>query len=69
MPLNKKRAKKIYGFKNEEFVDCKFSDEWSDMLGICRSSVADYARRRKPYKEWFFSYENSYEPKKVYETF
>lgn len=69
MPISNKKSKKIYGFKNEEYVDCKTSNEWSDIVGICRSSIADYARRRKVYKDWFFSYENSYEPKKVYETF
>jgi hypothetical protein len=69
MPISNKKAKKIYGFKDEQYIDCKISSEWSDIVGICKSSIADHARRRKPYKNWFFSYENTYEPKKVYETF
>jgi len=66
---NQIKRKVVYAWKNGEPQGHNMSDYWGDLLGVDRRHISDYARRRKVYKEWFFSYDNEYNPKKKYDIF
>lgn len=61
-------SKPIYGFYKKEYIGVMAAKDWSNMHGISKSKITESARRRIPYKDWFFNYENKYDPKTIYET-
>lgn len=63
-----KNSKPVYGFFKGEYIGVMSAKEWSNMHGVSTNKISESARKRIPYKDWFFNYENKYDPKKIYET-
>lgn len=58
-----RKARPIYGFYKGDYIGVMSAKDWANMHNTGLSMITERARKQKPLGDWFFSYENKYEPK------